>query len=217
MPVFIENISGWTQDEGQNGTTALHEKLLAALDDYSGLSVRIRSRRWNENWRAIALNYHALRLIYPKPEPFIIIVNAYSYGVGHGLTWLAKQLGRYNLEIEVANLCDGVYCHWLPIGWWRAMVGGFRIKLPENVKAYHGFYQRKNRPRGYEPIGSYQLTWTQMFVEHQWMDDETEWHNHCIEVCTSQVNKWVGGPKSLPQGSPVTLATESRLSNDTLT
>lgn len=211
MPVFIENIAGFTQNEGSNGIVDLYERLLAELDEYSGLSVRVRFRRWNENWRAIARNYHVLRLRYPAPEPFIIVVNAYSYGVGHGLVWLASQLNRYGIDIELANSCDGVYCHWLPLGWWRAMIGGFRIKLPENIKEYHGFYQRKNRPQGYEPVGSQQLSWTQLFVEHEWMDDETQWHKHCIRTAKDVCDKWLHGTRDLPSGAPISDATVRRL------
>lgn len=213
MPVFIENISGWTQNEGQNGTTILHEKLLAAFDAYSPLSVRVRSRRWNENWKAIATNYRSLRLHYPQPEPFIIVVNSYSYGVGHGTVSLAKQLDQFGLGIELLNSCDGVYCHWHPLGWWRAMIGGFRINLPENIKQYHGFYQRKNRPRGYEPRGSKQLSWTQLDVIHQEMDDEPTWHEHCIQTCRTVVEKWVTSTRRIPAGAPTTLATVHRQIN----
>ncbi len=214
--LLVENISGFTQDESDNGIIELNEKLLAVCDDYSPMSVRVRSRRHNENWKAIALNYHMLRRKYPPPEPFVIVVNAYSYGVGHGLTRFAKQLDRYNLKIHIANLCDGVYYHWHPLNW-RALFGDSRIKIPPNVEEYHAFFQRKNIPQGRQPIFN-QLTtkekqWTQLFVEHQWMDDDLDWHNHCIDIVESQLKRAVRGTKALPAGSPTTIATESRLAN----
>lgn len=210
---FCENIAGFTQDESSNGNIELHEKLLAALDDYSPLSVRVRYRRHNENWKAIALNYHYMRRRYYN-EPFIIQVNAYSYGAGHGLTRLAKQLQRYNIKVNIANICDGVYYHWHPLGWWRALIGNSRIKLPNNVEKFHAFYQRKNTPHGrpldYNPAMTQALSWTELFVEHEWMDDDLEWHNHCITVAKEYAKKGVVSKQHIPANAPKTAATEMR-------
>ena len=216
--LFVENISGFTQDVSDNGIIELHEKILASMDDYSPLAVRVRARRHNENWKAIALNYHMLRRKYPEPEPFVIVVNAYSYGVGHGLTRFARQLNRYGLRINHATLCDGVYYHWHPLGWWRALIGNSRVQIPNNVDQFYAFYQRKNIPQGRQPmfneVTTKRLGWEELHVEHQWMDDEIQWHNYCIKTVKELARRAVrGGSNSVPTGSPETAATESRLAN----
>jgi len=212
--LIVYNIGGLTQKDNRwHGVNELDEKIRAALDDYSGLSVRVHYHGWNADWKAIATKAKLLRNRYPKPEPFIIVVNAYSYGVGWGLTHLAKQLSRKNLNIAVANIADGIMRDWLKwLGAWRAMCGGWPITLPKNILAYNGFYQDVNRPSGVKPIGSTCLSWTNLAVEHTMIDDEPDFHELCIQVAIEQA-KLATGEKPVPVGDPESVATESRIDN----
>jgi hypothetical protein len=211
--LIVFNIGGLTQgDDRWHGMNELDEKIRSALDDYSGLSVRVHYYGWNVNWREIACKTKLLRNRYPPPEPFIIVVNAYSYGVGWGLRQLAKQLARKNLNIKIANTCDGIMRDWQKwLGAWRAMAGGFAIRLPQNVLAYNGFYQDVSRPSGVQPIGSTCLSWTNLKVEHTLADDEPEFHELAIKVCIEQA-KLATRVEVIPVGAPESAATESRLS-----
>lgn len=210
--LFVECISGFTQnEENWNGIQELREKILAETDDYSALAVRVRYHRWCDDWFQIARSYQYLKLRYPDPEPFVIIVVAYSYGVGHGLVQFAKQLRRYNLFIREAVICDGIYCHWHPLGWWRAIVGK-TITLPDNITAYQGFYQKQSTPSGLQPRGSNCLSWQELHVDHVWMDDTPEFHNKAIQVIKNAAGMAVPSKKLIPIGAPATEATDSRLS-----
>jgi len=208
----IFNIGGFTQgDDRWHGINELDEKIRAELDDYSGLNVRVHYHGWNADWGAIATKTKLLRNRYPKPEPFIILANAYSYGAGWGLTRLAKKLARKNLNITVANISDGIMRDWQQMfGAWRAIYGGWAIKLPPNIVAYNGFYQTVSRPSGVQPIGSTCLSWTDLGVEHTLMDDEPDFHNICIQTAIEQAKLSVR-VQEVPVAAPKTEATESRL------
>lgn len=211
----VQIIGGFTQtEENWNGCLELKERILAHLDDYSSLSVRVRFDPWNANWTEIARQLHLQRLRYQR-EPFGIVVCAYSWGVGHGLVRFAKQLQRFGLRIDTAVICDGIYRHWWSqyIAQWRAMVGGYEIRVPDNVQNVHGFFQRVSRPMGMKPVSSNTtiLSWTQLTYEHVECDDAPEWHDLCAAVARDRATLYVPAKNGTPKGAPQTEATESRL------
>lgn len=209
--LLLDVIGGFKQsEEHANGCVELREKLLSNLDDFSALSVRVRFHEWNERFRTVARNAHLLRLRYPKPEPFGIVVFAFSWGVGNGLVQYAKALSRFGLKIQCAVLCDGIYRHWYPGGNWRAVVGGYRITLPPNVLTYYGFHQEISRPMGVKPVGEATcLGWEKLDYEHVEMDDSPEWHDRCIRTALEEVKSYVAG--KVPLEAPRSSAVESRL------
>lgn len=214
--LIVQCIGGFTQREGTwNGVLQLKERLLSELDEYSGLSVRVRFDPWSANWKQIARQMHLLRNQYAR-EPFVIVGCAFSWGAGNGIKRFAAALDRYGLEIEVAVLADGVFHSWLPRPLWflelRAWLGMTRIKLPPNVRAMHGFYQRIGRPWGLEPSGNGQrLSWTELRLPHVEVDDAVEWHDKCATVCLAAARLAVGAAQNVPADAPRTLALESRL------
>lgn len=212
----LQIISGFTQREGAwNGCSELKEKLLAELDQYSPLSVRIRLDPWNANWKYIAREMHLLRLRYPR-EPFVVGAFAYSWGVGYGLKKLSAQLGRFGIPVNTAVTSDGIYHSWLPgalqwAGNWRAMLGRAAINL-KNVQQLHGFHQEVSRPMGQRPSlkQGEVVSWEPLIYPHVEMDDAPEWHQRCIEVANELVAKIVRQPESVPIGAPLSEAVEKR-------
>ena len=214
--LMVQCIGGFTQTEDEwNGVMQIKERLLSELDEYSALSVRVSFKPWNAEWGRIAKRMHLLRNRYSR-ERFVVVVCAYSWGAGNGLKKLADQLARYDIEIEVVVMSDGVYhSWWLPKSLWflevRALFG-LAIRLPTNVKAVHGFAQTESRPRGVKPTGNGKiLSWTEVVRPHAEMDDLPEWHDKCASVALVAAKLAVGTPQSVPANAPPSLALESRL------
>jgi len=214
--LIVQCIGGFTQSEGTwNGVLQLKERLLSELDEYSGLAARVRFDPWSANWQQIARQMHLLRNYYTR-ERFVIVACAYSWGAGNGLKRFAAALDRYGLEIEVAILADGVFHSWLPRSLWflefRGLCGLSRIRLPSNVRAMHGFYQRVGRPWGLKPEGNGKcLSWTQLRLPHVEVDDSHEWHDQCAQSVRAAVRLAVGAARNVPDEAPRTAALESRL------
>jgi hypothetical protein len=215
----IPIISGFTQsDKNWNGCHELREIVLSELDRYSGLSVRPRLYRWNENFAHIARQIHLRRLRYHR-EPFGVICFAYSFGAGNGLVKLAKQLKRYGIEIDTAVLSDGVYHSWLPTSLWflelRALLGLSRIRIPPSVQKVIAFHQEVSRPMGKLPIASpvqlnVERDWRQLELPHVEMDDALEFHAECVQVAADAATRFVRQPGAIPIGAPESEATEIR-------
>jgi hypothetical protein len=178
--LIVDVIGGFTQHEGRvSGSFILSEKIRERLSQYNSLSARVAFLPWNLDWEKIAANRYLIRQLYPNEE-IVHVVAAYSYGVGHGLVQYAKNLDRYGMSIERAVLCDGI--HRSRCFKWRSLFGGWEILLPENIRSYHGFFQRKTRPMGCKPIGSECLSWTEIALPHVEMDDAPEWHKRTISI-----------------------------------
>lgn len=199
--LIVPVIGGFTQTEGLwNGSQELRELLLAEVRDYSPLAVRIFYKRWKEDWKDIARQFHLWRIRY-HPEPIGVMVCAYSYGVGHGLANLAGYLSRYGIVVSAAVCCDGVYRH--PWFKWRALIDRYRIQLPKNVLEVHGFYQRVNRPHGLKPCdGTTCASWTELVLPHAEMDDAPEYHAKCLQVLREQLSIFVGTKSDEPASAP---------------
>lgn len=217
--IVFQVISGVTQDESKwNGSLTLREKLLAHLDDYSPLAVRVRYDQWNANWKHVARQMHLLRDRYePKGEPFSVVVFAYSWGVGNGLVKLAKELKRYGIGIECAVICDGIYRHWFGLGNWR-IVCGWPITIPTNVRSLIAYHQSQARPYGVKPIVDGKLTqfneetdWIELIRPHIDMDDASAYHAECLRVADHHARRATRGTCSVPVGAFRTAAVESRV------
>ena len=206
--LYVDVIGGFTQNEATaNGCVKLEERLLAETDDYSGLSVRIRFNPWHARWSDVARNRYMTKQQYPR-ERWGHVVCPYSYGGGHGLVKFARHLDRYGMKIHVAVMADAIYRHlWMK---WRSLYGDYSITLPDNVLAYHGFYQRKSRPMGVKPSGkATELSWTQLEVVHTEMDDQMEWHDRCVEVVRDMAARYVGSTANVPAEAPLSEALET--------
>lgn len=207
--LIVQLISGFTQtEENWNGVHELREKLLAELDDYSSLSVRVRLGEWHDNWYAAARQVYMLRERYPD-EPFVVVCFAYSWGVGNGLTKFAKYLDRFGVDIAHAVVSDPVYRHWFTPGNWRAMWGDRRIAIPSNVHRIEGFHQRTDLPHGRQPMGDHVRCdpWILLRRPHAEMDDARPWWARCIEVAKQQAELSVGSPQNVPASAPKSEAT----------
>jgi hypothetical protein len=114
---------------------------------------------------------------------------------------LAKQLDNFDMRINVAVMCDAIYRHpWMK---WRSLWGDNSILLPDNVRSYYAFFQRKSRPMGVKPRGvANELSWTQLNVIHTEMDDSEAWHSKCVEVVREMAAAFVGGTDSVPADAP---------------
>lgn len=209
--LIVENIGGFKQgDDRWHGAKDMHEIVLAEMDDYSPLSVRVRYRCWNDNWKAIAADAKLLKNKYWR-EPFGIVVNCFSYGGGWGLTRYANHLKRKNLQVACAVISDGIMRPWTRLLAWQSLYGHFPIHLPDNVLTYHGYFQQVNRPGGEKPVGKAEcLTWKNLHVEHTLMDDEPEWHQRCVEVAMQHAKLFVGSKAAVPVGAPDSVAVEVR-------
>jgi hypothetical protein len=213
--LIVQLISGYTQtEETWNGVQELREKLLAELDDYSALSVRVRLDKWHADWKEVARQLYMLRERYPA-EAFTVIVFAYSWGVGNGLVKLAKHLDRFGVDVTHAVVSDPVYRHWFNIGNWRVIMGDSRIVLPASVKCAEGFFQRTSYPMGRKPVSDTDVCtkWELLRLPHAEMDDARAWHQRCIEVAKSHAANAVGHPRHVPVTAPDSAAVESRLEN----
>lgn len=210
--LVVQIISGFTQSEEQwDGTQELREKILAELDDYSSLSVRVRHSTWNDNHKATARQLYMLRERYPE-EPFVVVVFCYSWGCGNGLVKLAKYLDKFGVDIAKAVLSDPVYRHWFSLGNWRAVMGDARIRIPNNVLSMEGFYQETGayrfEPRGRLPISDRTKCepWIKLRLPHAEMDDARAWRNRCVEVAKEQAAIAVGAASNVPASAPVSVA-----------
>lgn len=207
--LIVQIISGFTQSEEQwDGTQELREKILAELDDYSSLSVRVRHSVWNDNHKATARQLYMLRERYPE-EPFVVVVFAYSWGCGNGLVKLAKYLDRFGVDIAKAVLSDPVYRHWFSLGNWRVLTGDARIKIPNNVLSLEGYYQETSIPMGREPVSDLIKCdpWIKLRLPHAEMDDARAWRLRCVEVAKEQAAIAVGAASNVPASAPVSVAT----------
>lgn len=206
--LIVQLISGFTQTEEQwNGVQELREKLLAELDDYSAISVRIRLGEWKDNWKAAARQLYMLRERYPD-EPFVVLVFAYSWGVGNGLVNFAAYLDRFGVDIAKAVVSDPVYRHWFTPKNWRVLYGDARITLPKNVLAIEGYYQETNKPMGRMPVSDVAKCepWIRVRLPHAEMDDSRLWRQRCIQVAKEYAKLAVGSPANVPAAAPDSVA-----------
>lgn len=207
--LIVQLISGWTQtEETWNGVQELREKIIAELDDYSSLSVRVRLDEWNGNWKGAARQLYMLRERY-EDEKFTVVVFAYSWGVGNGLVNFATYLDRFGIDIQKAVVSDPVYRHWYVLGNWRLLWGDRRILLPKNVLAIEGFYQTTSQPMGRKPMSEVAECdpWIKVRAPHVEMDDARLWRQRCIEVAKEQAALAVGSTQNIPSTAPKTEAT----------
>jgi hypothetical protein len=213
----IRIIGGYTQTEGrETGCFKLEEKLLATLDDYSPLSVRVRFSPWNDNWKDVAARLNALKEKY-EADPFGLVVCAYSWGVGHGLVKLAKALTPYGITVDAAVTSDGIYRHWFSPGNWRVAIGDSRIHFPDNVMETTPFRQTQSIPAGRGIATTQQMfPTTTLRYSHELMDDAPEWHRKCIQVVKEKLAIFVPSKADVPINAPVTPATEKRISESQL-
>ncbi len=209
-------ISGFTQNPGHwNGSLNLREKVLSHLDDYSSLSIRVDYHTWHEDWKHNARQTMLLRDIYAENgEPFGVGIAAYSYGVGFGAKWYIHYLKEYGINVDCGVFADGIIHAGWHIRWWRALVGGYPIEFGDNLLAYHGFHQSVSRPMGCRPMTAPNtkcLSWNEVQLPHERMDDSVEWHKKSIQVAKELARKFVPHKNVGPRGCPPSPAQENRL------
>ena len=175
-------ISGLTQNiDRQNGFDRLWKQLRPLASEHVSL---LPPQRWRADFSAIAEFIHRM-----KPENTVpdIRVYAYSWGCGHGFVKLAGELLKRGCGIRYAVLCDPVYHSW----WrpWRAVMTGRwapPIRIPKNVSEVYWFRQFQNRPQatGLTAIGAFTVIHKPVVLkaDHEWMDDQTEFHAKCLDV-----------------------------------
>jgi hypothetical protein len=211
--LLFKFISGYTQNEGHwCGAQEGRELLLSNLDDYSSLSVRVDYHPWNAPWKHVARQTMLLKEHYPD-EPFGIVIASYSYGVGYGTKWYLRYLKDFGIDVEVGIFADGIFHAGPRFRWWRAVVGGYQIKLTDNLKSYYGFHQRVCRPMGCPPIVAPTtkcLGWEELHLPHERMDDSEQWQNKCVEIGVKMAKKFCPNKSLGPKGAPPSPAQERR-------
>jgi len=134
-------ISGFTERRFEDiGSSRLYED----LKEIYGSKVPVFMCEWNENFQDLADNLN-------RKGVKEIVVGAYSWGAGNGLSKLSKH---FKGQIY-AVLCDPVYRSKFPWMRWRAMTNWLLppvIKYPSNVTVVHWFSQRSDKPQGHKVL-----------------------------------------------------------------
>lgn len=175
-------ISGFTQTiNRQTGFDRLWKRFRPLASEEVSL---LPPQSWNANFSAIAEFIHRMN---SETDPPDIRIYAYSWGCGHGFVRLSRELLKRGLDVHCAVLCDPVYHSW----WrpWRALCTGTwaaPIKIPSNVREVFWFRQFQNRPQATELAQTGKQTLihkpTVLKANHEWMDDQAEFHTKCLEV-----------------------------------
>lgn len=187
-------ISGFTQSINKSSG---FDKLWLKLREQSSEKVSVvNPLRWRANFDSLAEFIFRMKNNGKTPD---INIYAYSWGAGHGFISLSKELAKRGLLVRNAVLCDPIYHSW----WrpWRAMMTGKLsppIVIPRNVNRVHWFYQRQNTPQATSLKSQWIYTVIEEGVElkanHEWMDDQAEFHDKCLDVATTlgQADSWRG-------------------------
>lgn len=121
-----------------------------------------------------------------------IVAFCFSYGGGWGFLQLARELGKRDLNIETAVLCDAVYRSRWFIGKWLAFVDWPMIRVPDNVCRVIPFVQRMSRPRGHRIVAINEKTTTIeepiiLHASHVNCDDNRHFHAVAIDVAEKAI------------------------------
>jgi pimeloyl-ACP methyl ester carboxylesterase len=178
--------SGFTQHKGSagSGCTGLYAKLRY---EFSGQQTLVMLEPWKGNTDHTAEFVYRLGRKGPPPN---VAIFGYSWGCGFGFVQLAKSLQRLGIDVKSAVLCDPVLHHGFMK--WRAFMPWRPIWIPSNVDEVWKFYQTKNMPRGHKLKRTSRFTIMQTPVKlnakHSEMDNQSEWHDKCLEVAYAMVN-----------------------------
>lgn len=181
IPEWHIVIMGFLQTTGAvNGMVNVWRQILQTT---RGTDARVELRSWNCNLADLA---ELISRISVADRPPRIVVYGYSWG-GMSAALFARHLRRRGLAIDRLVLCDAVYRHWYPFGWWRAFAPWRAIKIPDNVRRVTQFRQRQSWPRGHTILADNpgktiieHVRWLQ--TDHCWMDDHGDFHLACIEA-----------------------------------
>lgn len=189
VKTWIVCISGYLQDEGDaQGIPELHNKVHSLYEDSTTWTVFCK---WNEDWRAKAEWIRRL-----SADNVRVIVFAYSWGVGHGLVQLAKELRRHRIYIQTAVCSDGVRYSRFPVLRnllaYLPFISWSKIVIPNNVREVWWFIQRNTWLRGHDIVAEGRQTIHPLELDdnsgtHQNMDESKPFQDKCIEVADAAV------------------------------
>jgi hypothetical protein len=138
-------------------------------------------------------------------RPRIMLV-AYSWGVGFGVTNLLRELRYRDLSVEAAVFSDGVYHLGGPLAhrWGVAQVAAYltrpwgrpQIAMPDNIVEPHWFVQDRRNFRLHERMSwlrGHELVWESngealpnrievVGTLHRWMDEYPKFKAKVIDV-----------------------------------
>lgn len=178
-------ISGFTQHRGEpTGSNRLWLRLRGLVNN--GRSC-VEFFPWHSDWSDVAEWIWSCR---PEERPPRVFVYAYSWGAGGGFVRLARALKKRGIEIEIAVLSDPVYCPPLRCLAWLALCPWQKIRVPDNVKRVHYFFQRENLPQGHHLVADDPRKTTierphQARQEHHYMDELHAWQFLCGDVAAA--------------------------------
>ena len=171
-------LSGFMQRQGDvNGMVLIWQDLRRIVPPHAVL----RLDSWNSNLPDLA---ELISRLAPEDVPPLVNIYGYSWG-GQSAIHLARELRRRGVDVHHMVLCDAVYRHWYPLGWWRAFAPWRSLRVPENVLRVTQFRQKESFPMGHpitaENPGRTKLdpiAWLK--VDHCWMDDAPAFRRACI-------------------------------------
>ena len=175
-------LMGFLQQQGSvNGMVQLWGELLDAVDHRPG--TRVECRPWNCDVADLA---EVILKTRPANAPPRICLYGYSWG-GMTAAKLCYELRRRGLRVDRVVLCDAVYRHWYPLGWWRAFAPWRSIRIPDNVRRVTVFQQRESLPCGHpiradNPFRTTVDAPRLLTTDHCWMDDHSEFHRACLQA-----------------------------------
>jgi hypothetical protein len=175
------------------------ELLWTNVRKFAGPEVRVEISEWDKNRKS-----QAEFICRHCADDCEFIHVDYSWGVGYGGVWLAKELGYRGRKVANVVSIDGVYhSDWMP---WRAITGPVSnrvfgepvIWFPDNVQ--HVDYWRQNIDKWYNPKGHEirvegdtlgNKTQFMGFVHrnHSAIDESPEIHNHALWVIENAVKR----------------------------
>ncbi len=161
-------ISGFTEGRFERtGTYRLYRKMQRQFGD-------VILCEWDDDFKELA------KLLY-SDNVSELLVCAYSWGAGNGLSELSKHF----LGPIKAILCDPVYRSKFPWMRWRALTNKFfepTIKYPHNVTVVRWFNQTLNKPSGHRVKAGKIIpdNPTTLNVKHSEIDDTESYHKSCI-------------------------------------
>ena len=135
-------------------------------------------RPWNADVEQIAEMIHRCRN-GEKPE---IITIGYSWG-GMAAVNFSKELAKRELHVRRMILTDPVHRHKWFYGRWRAFLPEVKIHIPDNVRNFTGFRQKRDWPTGHDLKFSPKTqarTYDTIPYDHATMDDAYEFQQACV-------------------------------------
>lgn len=178
IKTWLIMFSGFMQRAGQmNGTVRVWRE----LSRLSSPDCQVLRLPWNADVADLA-ELIARMNDGQKSQPRIVLMG-YSWG-GMTAVNLAWQLQRRGLDVDRMVLCDAVYRHWYPLGWWRAFAAWRSIRVPENVRHVAHARQWNSWPSGHRvvpcnPVKTEFEPAAWLNTDHSWADDSFWFLEHC--------------------------------------